>query len=250
MNAGDAAKRPTIMLVDDDPALGTGLTLALGLQGYDVRYERSGADAISAMENGARPDLVLLDVMMPRVDGWQVLTWMRSHPPYTETPVIMLTARDTIDMKTRGFTLGADDYVTKPFSTQELRCRIDAILRRAASGDAACKKLLTVSAPGGGKLLLGSRDIYFIEGIRNYTYVHVYDRRYLCNQSLGSIDAMALPGLMRVHRSYVVNLEKVEWFGWINRSAYRLRLSDAPHTELPVSRNLLHEFRNAMGDVA
>jgi len=118
-----------ILVVEDDPALAVCLANDLKLEGYDVETVRDGE---TAAEKGLRPefDLILLDVMLPRKDGFEVCREIRRVG--VRTPIILLTARSEEAEKVLGLELGADDYVTKPFSPRELRARIKAALRRAA----------------------------------------------------------------------------------------------------------------------
>lgn len=238
--------KPTVLIVDDDMVLGSGLILALGIEGYAPVYVSSGVEALALLAEGLHPQIVVLDVMMPEVDGWEVLSRIRQNALIATVPVIMLTARDDVESKERGFGLGADDYLTKPFAIKELRCRLRALLKRTNTG-VDNTGAIAVLASGGGHEFVSARDVYYVEGIRNCTYVHAYDRRFLCNASLGSIEQRELPGLMRVHRSYIVNLDRIAWCGWGTRSAFRLRLSDADATELSVSRNLAVELQRRMG---
>lgn len=236
-----------ILLVDDDVQLVRGLKTALEHHGYVVRAVERGAHAAEiATQFG--PQLILLDVMMPGVDGWQVLGQLRASPHTESIPVIMLTASGADAAKLKGFSLGADDYVTKPFSLQELQCRVEAVLRRSRPRDAAeAEWSIPVLAGTSGFEFLKSTDIYFAEGIRNYTYVHTYDSRYLCRLSLGALDDQHVADFMRVHRSYVVNMAQVRGCGWVSGSSYRLRLGDLARTEIPVSRALLSEVQTRLG---
>jgi DNA-binding response OmpR family regulator len=118
---------PTILLVDDEDAVQKLLTYPLEREGYRVIAARDGEEALArfAAEN---PDLVVLDIMLPRVDGLEVCKRLRAK---STVPIIMLTARDDELDKVVGLELGADDYITKPFSIREFRSRVRALLRRA-----------------------------------------------------------------------------------------------------------------------
>jgi len=119
---------PRILLVEDDPTLRSALVSAFGMVGYEVRALADGADVAAAMEY-FRPDLVALDVYLPEgPDGFEVARVVRSH---ASVPVVFLTAADSVEERLRGFDLGADDYVVKPFSLAEVLARIRAVLRRA-----------------------------------------------------------------------------------------------------------------------
>ena len=116
-----------VLVVDDEPHLVRAVRMYLELQGYTVFGAHSGEEALEAMR-AKLPDLVILDVMMPGLDGFETLEELRRS---SNVPVIMLTARGDEAQKVRGLSLGADDYVTKPFSQRELLARVQAVLRRA-----------------------------------------------------------------------------------------------------------------------
>lgn len=107
------------------------LTAALRHSGFDVTEATSGREALDLIRD-ERPDLIVLDVMMPDLDGFEVCRRLRSEG--REMPVLFLTARDAVEDKVRGLTLGGDDYLVKPFSLDELVARVDALLRRVGAG--------------------------------------------------------------------------------------------------------------------
>ena len=116
-----------ILIVDDEPAIVRGLEDNLRFEGYETLAATSGEEGL-ARALGEAPDLVLLDVMMPTLSGWDVCRELRRRG--VDVPVIMLTARGEEADRVRGLELGADDYVTKPFSLRELLARVRAVLRR------------------------------------------------------------------------------------------------------------------------
>lgn len=123
------ARTPTrgrLLVVDDDPDIRQMLARLLETEGYQVTEAATSAEATSAMANRP-PDLVLLDVMLANEDGFEILTGIRRN---SETPIILLTARDRENDRVLGLRLGADDYVVKPFSADELVARIGSVLRR------------------------------------------------------------------------------------------------------------------------
>ncbi len=119
---------PTILVVDDEPQIADLLRSYLQREGFTVEQAADGEAALSAVSR-LRPDLVILDLMLPRVDGREVCRRIRAE---STTPIIMLTARDEETDKLLGLELGADDYVTKPFSPREVVARVRAVLRRGA----------------------------------------------------------------------------------------------------------------------
>ena len=118
-----------ILIVEDEPGIALGLNNELMLEGYETELVRDGAVAVERARVGAF-DLILLDIMLPRKDGYTVCRELRQAGD--RTPILMLTAKALEAEKVLGLELGADDYVTKPFSSLELRARVHALLRRAA----------------------------------------------------------------------------------------------------------------------
>ena len=121
-----------ILVVEDQSGIAFGLQLDLKTEGYDVEIESNGDQALQRARNEAF-DLILLDVMLPGKDGFEVCRELRRGG--SKTPIILLTARAQEAEKVLGLELGADDYVTKPFSPRELRARVKAALRRTAEGE-------------------------------------------------------------------------------------------------------------------
>jgi DNA-binding response OmpR family regulator len=121
------AKRTTILTADDDPQLLRLVSRNLELEDYEVVTASNGQQALEMIE-AQTPDLVLLDVMMPKMDGFTVCQRVRA---FSAVPIILITARGQDQDKVRGLDLGADDYLTKPFSVDELLARVRAVLRRA-----------------------------------------------------------------------------------------------------------------------
>src|SRR4051812_1728788 len=105
-----------VLLVDDERALTNLITMALRYEGWAVEVAHDGRDAISSF-SAVQPDVLVLDIMLPDIDGLQILRRIRSQSP--DTPVLFLTARDSISDRVTGLTAGADDYLTKPFSLEE-----------------------------------------------------------------------------------------------------------------------------------
>ncbi len=116
-----------ILVVDDEPSIVDAVSTALRYEGFEVTEATNGRIALAAAQD-FKPDLIVLDVMLPDLDGFEVASRLRSDG--VDTPVLFLTARDSLADKTAAFAVGADDYLTKPFSLAELVMRVHAILRR------------------------------------------------------------------------------------------------------------------------
>jgi two-component system, OmpR family, response regulator len=119
-----------VVVVDDEASLTDLLSMALRYEGWDVRTAADGHTALSLVRE-FRPDVVVLDIMLPDLDGMRVLSRLRSDG--TDVPVLFLTAKDSLDDRVAGLTAGGDDYVTKPFSLEELVARLRGLIRRATS---------------------------------------------------------------------------------------------------------------------
>jgi two-component system OmpR family response regulator len=129
--AGESIRRLTrVLVVDDEPNICALLSATLRLIDFDVRVAHGGREALATAAE-FEPDLVVLDVMMPDLDGFQVAQRLRDTTSGQAVPVLFLTARDAVEDRISGLTVGADDYVTKPFSLEEVVLRIRAILRRS-----------------------------------------------------------------------------------------------------------------------
>ncbi|SFC42886.1 two-component system, OmpR family, response regulator [Micromonospora sediminimaris] len=123
-----------VLVVDDEPTLTDLLSMALRYEGWQVRTAADGMAAVRAARQ-FRPDAVVLDVMLPDLDGFQVLRKLRADND--SVPVLFLTARDAVEERVAGLTVGGDDYVTKPFSLEEVIARLRALLRRSGFAVAA-----------------------------------------------------------------------------------------------------------------
>jgi DNA-binding response OmpR family regulator len=116
-----------VLIVDDAPNIVLSLEFLMKKEGYEVHSVSNGDEAMQAIAEKI-PDLILLDVMMPRKDGYEVCQELRANPAWKDIRIIMLTAKGRDVEKEKGLALGADDYVTKPFATQELVAKIKSML--------------------------------------------------------------------------------------------------------------------------
>ncbi len=121
-----------ILVVDDERAVRDSLRRALELEGYEIELAENGREALDQLDSGAEPDALVLDVLMPGVDGLEVCRTLRRRG--SRLPVLMLTARTQVEDRVEGLDAGADDYLTKPFALEELLARVRALLRRSGNG--------------------------------------------------------------------------------------------------------------------
>jgi len=120
----------SILVVEDEPNIVLSLQFLMKKAGFDVRVARDGDEALAAIEDRA-PDLILLDVMIPKRDGYDVCQTIRANPDWKDIFIIMLTAKGREVDREKGLALGANDYVTKPFSTRDLTEKVKQILNSA-----------------------------------------------------------------------------------------------------------------------
>ncbi len=149
--------RPKILVIEDEPGIRLALHDELEFEGFDVELASDGPSGLAAILN-APPQLILLDVMLPGANGFDICREVRSRG--LRTPIIVLTARNQEADKVRGLGLGADDYVTKPFSLAELVARIRAVLRRAHNDAAAAEDAARVLEAGAIRIDLRKHDAF------------------------------------------------------------------------------------------
>lgn len=150
---------PKLLLVEDERSIAEGLAVSLEAEGFQVVWVKDGGEAIATWER-VRPDLVLLDLMLPGLSGTEICRRLRTR---SDVPIIMLTARDGEVDRVVGLELGADDYITKPFSSRELIARIRAVLRRTGGSD---KIDLDAPAEAGGVRVDRARHEVEVDGAR------------------------------------------------------------------------------------
>jgi two-component system response regulator MprA len=157
---GELSAKSLILVVDDEPAIRDALRRALALHGYGVDVAEGGGQAINRLGQSPHPDVVILDILMPGIDGLEVCRFMRRIGD--RTPVLMLTARDAVADRVEGLDAGADDYLVKPFALEELLARIRALLRRTGPGADGDARLLHVGDltldPGAHAARRGDRE--------------------------------------------------------------------------------------------
>jgi two-component system OmpR family response regulator len=144
--AGTDLRRPDgsavrVLVVDDEPTLAELLSMALRYEGWDVRSAGDGMTAVRAARD-FRPDAVVLDMMLPDIDGLEVLRRLRGETP--DVPVLFLTAKDAVEDRITGLTAGGDDYVTKPFSLEEVVARLRGLMRRTGRSPMRAESQLIV----------------------------------------------------------------------------------------------------------
>lgn len=246
-----------ILLIEDDPAISNVVELNLKLDNYEVFLAADGEEGLKMVAE-TDPDLIILDVMMPKVDGWQVLMQLKSEDRTRDIPVIMLTAIDDEQSKVIGLRGGADDYVPKPFSPLELAARVRVVLDRvgrarrlSAEAEKARETVRLEQIPvqkGDTIKLIPMEDIYFIDTKHEYANLHTASDAYLTTYSLSELEKV-LDGrtFFRTHRSFIVNLKKVNQIIKLSRNSLIVTLKDEKESRVPVSRRQASALRDMLG---
>jgi DNA-binding response OmpR family regulator len=197
---------PSILVVEDEPSIAEVVGLYLGRAGYDVRTVGDGLAALDEVERH-EPDLIILDLMLPGLDGYEVTRRVRARG---DTPIIMLTARKSEVDRIAGLEMGADDYVVKPFSAQELVSRVRAVLRRANApapsdhledrlefGDLVIDPVARSVTVGGTERMLTAREFDLLLALARRPHA-VFNRDKLLELVWGSADYID-PSTVTVH---------------------------------------------------
>ena len=135
----DAQRPGRVLVIEDEQDVAELIRYNLAKEGYEVRVVANGVDGLKQARE-SRPDMILLDIMVPQLNGWEVCRRLKQEPDTREVPVIMVTGRVEEGDKVLGFEMGADDYVTKPFSPRELLARIRAVIRRGKSAESPARR--------------------------------------------------------------------------------------------------------------
>jgi two-component system phosphate regulon response regulator PhoB len=182
-----------VLIVEDEEALATLLDYNLKRDGFDVQVAGDGEDALMRIEE-AQPDIVVLDWMLPKISGIEVCRRIRSTPKIRNIPIVMLTARSEEADRVRGLDTGADDYITKPFSTNELSARLRAVLRRirpalageeASHGDIRVDRAAHRVFRGDKEIHLGPTEFRLLDHLIQHPG-RVFSREQLLNAVWGS----------------------------------------------------------------
>lgn len=253
--AGEREDKYRILLIEDDPTITNVVELNLRLDNYEVFVASDGEEGLKMVEE-VDPDLVILDVMMPKMDGWQVLMELKARDETRDIPVIMLTAMGDERSRVIGLRGGADDYISKPFSPLELTARVKVVLDRVGrarrlarqaseSGEARLDKIAVQK--GDTIKLISTDEIYYIDTKHEYANIHTYNESFLTNYTLSELEKMLNKDFFRAHRSFIVNLRKVNQIVRISRSSFLMILTDEKQSKIPVSRRQASVLKELLG---
>ncbi|MDD5748071.1 MAG: response regulator transcription factor [Actinomycetota bacterium] len=240
-------RKTSVLLVEDDLLMTEIVKKTLLLEGYNVEAAASGEEGLEKLRR-TNPDLVLLDVLLPNIDGWEFLTRMRSDAEYSEVPVIFLSALTDEKSKVQGLRGGADDYITKPFSSLELVARIEAVLKRSEKSTPQKPILGKIAVRKAEKILLINIDeITFANTHKDYTYINTMDERLLTDYSMSQLEKILNSGkFFRAHRGFIVNLNRVKEINRLGAGTLELVLNDSRETKIPVSTRQSAKLRKML----
>jgi len=241
-----------VLVVDDEVSDVETIRTGLEADGMRVFSAGDGAEALDVLRR-EDIDVIILDIMMPRVDGWMALMEIRSNPATANTPIIMLTAKTQDLAKILAFKQGVQQYVTKPFNVMELSARVQSLRmclrgnsRPAVGGSEGDFRKLAVRK-GGRTVLIALDEIVYISAKNKSTYVHTYENQYLVDLTLTELEQrLAKESFTRVHRSYMINLNHIKEI-LRAEGTYVVAVTDRDETQVPVARRHVRGFREAVG---
>ncbi len=240
----------SVLVVDDDASIVEMIRLGLETDGMRVLGAADGAEALEVLAKESI-DVIVLDIMMPKVDGWMALMEIRNNPLTSGIPVIMLTAKTQDLAKILAFKQGVQQYVTKPFNIIELSARVRSLVQSRArmepiaATDSEFRKLAV--RKGGRTILLNIDDVVYVSAKNKSTYVHTYENQYLVDLTLGELEKkLSKESFVRLHRSYIINLNCIKEILRVDGS-YVVVAGDRDETHIPVARRQVKQFREAVG---
>lgn len=236
---------PVILVVDDDPVNVRIVQGHFESRGCVVRTASDGIRALETLDGGPHVDLVLLDIMMPVLSGYEVCRRIRSNRSREDLPVIMLTAKNMMSDIDAAFEAGANDYVVKPFSMHELHARVDTMLR-----------LRTVRKSAARGITIRGRNRTYSLTFGEIIYITSHSKNIVIHTGEGDIEVPVLmkevihrlpPDIfVRIHKSHIINVRYVHSMSHVLSGRYRVRLRDEDDTELPVGPAFLEGLRKKM----
>ena len=241
-----------ILIIDDDRDMLDMLQTTLSLDGFRVTVCDDGDEGIKKAEEH-RPDLIVLDVMMPGKGGLEVMKEVRTKPATKEIPIMFLSAIGDEAIVVQGLK-GADDYVVKPFKALELETRIRKILGRALDGPRSINRydnrvLERLSVQVGKETYLVPLDhIYYFEASGKYAYAHTQNKKFLTGLSIGELEKKLSPTgkFLRIHRSYIVNVDCVFKITRDSNKNMVVVVSDGQGSELRVSESYVQDLKERL----
>ena len=245
-------KGSRILIIDDDIDMLKMLQAVLILDEFSVTLCSDPEEGVKVAEE-TRPDLILLDMMMPEKSGLEVMMDIRSNPPTRHIPILFLSAVGDEAIVVKALK-GADDYVIKPFKTLELVARITKILERASRSNselpfARSKRLQRLPVQRGDEtFLVPLAEIAYFEAAGKYSYAHTRSKKFLTGYSLGQLEGKLEDGsFIRVHRSYIVNVDFVRKVTKDKSKGTLIVLADEKETKLKVSDSHLPAVKESLG---
>ncbi len=247
--------RPHILVIDDDRDILKALDVILSLAGFRVSTSVDSDNVVSIVEKD-KPDLIILDEMMPGKSGIEVMREIRTNPATKAMPILFLSAVRDEAVVVQALK-GADDYVTKPFNPLELEARIRKILDRVVkSGGSRPDTAPRQSGPlpikfGKETHFIRLKDILYLKAAGKYSYAHVREKRHMTGFSIGELDKKlsgnGAQGFIRINRSCMVNVEHILKVMRDARKKPVIVIADEKHSELKIGESYFQSVKERLG---
>lgn len=233
---------PVLLVVDDDPVNVRILRNYLESRNCTVKTASDGISALDIIKEDVSIDLVLLDIMMPGMSGYEVCKRVRLKRPAEELPIIMLTAKNMLSDINAAFDSGANDYIVKPFQITELLARVKTMLKLKNIYRSGAESI-TIQAWNNAYTLRFADIVYITSHSRNIT-VHTVERDLEVAVLMKEIiDRLPADTFIRIHKSYIININYIFNLQHVISGRYKVRLKDEDDTDLPVGPSFLEDLR-------
>ncbi len=251
IESGLGSHKPSVLVIDDDEDLLAVVRLNLETDGFAVETASSGAEGL-AMAVARPPDAIILDIMMPRVDGWMVLSELRSRPETSKIPVMVLTAKSEMEARSTAYRMLAQQFATKPFDARELGPMVRALVHASPESRAdrpvARPEPLVTARAGDRTVLIPAHEIGFIRRAGRWSEVHCRRGVFPATTTMLELEQrLDSVGFIRVHRSFLVNGNEVRELLHKPEGTTFVALSFPEAPEIPVSRRKLGALARRLG---
>ncbi len=237
-----------VMIVDDEKEIVKLLEEFFEKEGFRTISAYNGEEALHKVVK-SKPDIVILDIMMPEVCGWELLDFIKTNPQTSHIPVIVLTAKGREISRVYGLEHGADDYVVKPFGLKELLIRVKRTIEKSSTPHFSPGSISKIPIVLGDNLVfIEKEEISAVKAVRKESIVYFKKDEYRSRYNIGSLQEMLGKQFYRVHKSYLVNISKIKkaLLPEANKMYLIIELGYGKEIRIPVSRKQISTLKKML----